>query len=114
MGGLGGFNPGPRRFGGAASTDLEAIHNALASSNGTAIAVDRGTISWVENHATARVVYGLYRNAERLGSVNDPSRMTETLPRWEKILRLSPVSQSLGERRARVAAAMSLLSAGTA
>lgn len=114
MGGLGGFNPGPRRFGGAASTDLEAIQSAIASANGTAIATDRGTISWVENHATARVVYGLYRTAERVGSVNDPARMTETLPRWEKILRLSPGSQSLRERRARVSAALSLLSAGTA
>lgn len=114
MGGLGGFNPGPRRFGGAASTDLEAVHLAIASANGTAIATDRGTISWLENHATARVVHGIYRTAERLGSVNDPARMTDTLPRWEKILRLSPGSQSLPERRARVAAALSLLSAGTA
>ena len=113
MSGFGAFSPSPRSFGGASSTTLEAIHNALTEANGTAIAVSRGTVSWVENHATARVVHGLYRTAERLGSVNDPSRMTETLPRWEKILRIT-AEGSLIERRSRVAAALSLISAGTA
>ncbi len=114
MGGLGGFNPAPFRFGGAAGTDLEALQNAFTESQGSALARERGSVAWVENHATARVLYALYSEAFRLGNVNDPTRMTSTLPRWEKILNISPISGStLVERRERVAAKLSLLSAGT-
>ena len=114
MGGLGGFNPAPFKLGGAASTDLEAIQDAWADSQGTAMARERGSVAWVENHATARVLYALYNSARRLGSLNDPKRMTSSLPRWEKILQISPSeSDTLTERRARVEAKLSLLSAGT-
>lgn len=114
MSGFGGFAPAPKTFGNAKRTDLETVHNAVTEAMGTAFATGKGTVAWVENHATARVVLGLYNTAERLGSVNDPARMTETLPRWEKILGLIAGEQSQNERRARVAAALSLLSAGTA
>lgn len=114
MSGLGGFNPAPFKFGEAASTDLEAIHNALADSQGSALARERGSVAWVENHAAARVLYELYGQARRLGNVNDPKRMTSTLPRWEKILQIFPSeSDTQAERRARVEAKLSLLSAGT-
>ncbi len=114
MAGLGGFNPAPFKFGDAASTDLEAIQNAFADAQGTSLARERGSIAWVENHATARVLYALYGLAYRLANVNDPKRMTTTLPRWEKILQLVPSeSDTLAERRARVEAKLSLLSAGT-
>jgi len=114
MAGLGGFNPAPFKFGQASSTELEAIQDALAESQGTAIARERGSTAWVENHATARVLYALYNDARRLGNVNDPKRMTSTLPRWEKILQIFPSeSDTLADRRARVEARLSLLSAGT-
>ena len=114
MAGLGGFNPAPFKFGEAASTDLEAIHNAFADTQGTSLARERGSVAWVENHATARVLYALYGLAYRLANVNDPARMTSTLPRWEKILNIVPSdSDTALERRARVEAKLSLLSAGT-
>lgn len=114
MAGLGGFNPAPFKFGEAASTDLEAIQNAFADTQGTSLARERGSVAWVENHATARVLYALYGLAYRLANVNDPARMTSTLPRWEKILNIVPSdSDTTLERRARVEAKLSLLSAGT-
>lgn len=114
MGGFGAFAPMPKRFGSASSTDVKTMHDALTEAMGTAFSKDRASFVWVENHATARTLVGMYNSAERLGSVNDPSRMTDTLPRWEKILGLAAGEQSQNERRVRVAAALSLLSAGTA
>lgn len=108
----GAFSPMPKRFGDASKTDLKTVHDALTEAMGSAVASDRASVAWVENHATARVVLGSYGAAERLSMVNDPARMTDTLPRWEKILGIL-AEGSLGERRARVAAKLSLLSAGT-
>ena len=114
MAGLGGFNPAPFKFGEAASTDLEAIQNAFADTQGTSLARERGSVAWVENHATARVLYALYGLAYRLANVNDPARMTNTLPRWEKILNIAPLdSDTIVERRNRVTAKLSLLGKGT-
>ena len=114
MSGLGGFNPAPFKFGEAASTDLEAIQNAFADTQGTSLARERGSVAWVENHATARVLYALYGLAYRLANVNDPARMTNTLPRWEKILNIAPLdSDTIVERRNRVTAKLSLLGKGT-
>ena len=114
MAGLGGFNPAPFKFGEAASTDLDAIQNAFADTQGTSLARERGSVAWVENHATARVLYALYGLAYRLANVNDPARMTNTLPRWEKILNIAPLdSDTIVERRNRVTAKLSLLGKGT-
>ena len=114
MSGLGGFNPAPFKFGEAASTDLEAIQNAFADTQGTSLARERGSVAWVENHATARVLYALYGLAYRLANVNGPARMTNTLPRWEKILNIAPLdSDTIVERRNRVTAKLSLLGKGT-
>ena len=114
MAGLGGFNPAPFHFGNAADTDLEALHNAIADAHGSAIAKDRGSIAWVENHATARIFWELYLRAKKLGFINDPKRMTTTLSRWEAILRIRPFRGAAdAERRIRVEARLSLISAGT-
>lgn len=110
---MGGFSPMPKKFGDAKNTDLAQVHGAITEAMGSAFAKERGSFVWVENHATARVVLGMYNSAERLGSVNDPARMTDTLPRWEKILGLPGVGNP-PERRARVAAKLGLISAGTA
>ncbi len=114
MGGFGAFAPMPKRFGEASSTNVKTMHDAFAEAMGTAFSKERSSFVWVENHATARTLVGMYNSAERLGSVNDPVRMTDTLPRWEKILGLVPGTQTPNERRVRVAASLSLLSAGTA
>lgn len=114
MAGLGGFNPAPLTFGNAAETDLETLQNAIAEAQGSAIATERGTVAWIENHATARVLLALYLLARKLGYVNDPKRMTVTLERWEAILGISPLyAETKLERRIRVEAKLSLLSAGT-
>jgi len=114
MGGLGGFNPFPMQLGGAADTDLEAIQNAYADAMGTAIASERGTVAWVENHATARVLWSLYGMAQRMANQWNPAKMTDFLPRWEKILGLSPTpGQSLHDRRDAVAAKFEFIGAGT-
>jgi len=114
MAGLGGFNPAPLTFGEAAATDLEAIQKALDDAQGSAIATERGSVAWVENHSTARVLLALYLLARKLGYVNDPKRMTLTLERWEKILGLSPLSSDTpASRRIRVEAKLGLLAAGT-
>jgi len=114
MAGLGGFNPAPFEFGEAAATDLEAIQKALDDAQGSAIATERGTVAWVENHSTARVLLALYLLARKLGYINDPKRMTVSLARWEAILGISPLSSdTFASRRNRVEAKLGLLAAGT-
>lgn len=114
MAGLGGFNPAPLTFGEAATTDLETLQNDIAEAQGSAIAKDRGTVAWVQNHAKARVLLALYLLARKLGYVNDPKRMTVTLERWESILGIDPLKTDTRiERRLRVEAKLSLLAAGT-
>ena len=76
MAGLGGFSPAPRVFGEAKGTDLEALQQAVAEAHGTALASERGTVLWVGNHATARVLLGLYRAAERLAHAHDGAHST--------------------------------------
>lgn len=110
----GGFNPLPIALGGSAQLDLEVIQESFAESQGSALARERGTVAWVENHATARVLWDLYRLPQRLANQWDPKRMTDFLPRWEAILGIKPLkNESLLERREHVAAKMALVSAGT-
>lgn len=110
----GGFNPSPNVLGGSAALDLEAIQEGFADSQGSALARERGTVAWVENHAQARVLWDLYRLPQRLANQWDPLRMTDFLPRWEKILGIKPLkNETLLERREHVGSKMSLVSAGT-
>lgn len=114
MGGLGAFNPAPHQLGGAAQTDLEAIQSSLEDALGTALRGERGTVQWVENHATARVLWDLYRATQRLANQWDPARMTDFLARWEGILGLRPMPYAtLASRREAVGAKLSLIGAGT-
>lgn len=114
MGGFGSFNPFPMVFGTAAATDLEAIQNGLVTLHGSALAKEKGSILWLENHATACVLYDLYRLTQRFANQWDPPRMTVFLERWEKILGLRPLSgESLIERRERVEQRFALIGANT-
>ncbi|MRG98201.1 putative phage tail protein [Polyangium spumosum] len=114
MAGLGGFNPAPFKFGAASQTDLEAIQNAIAEAEGTSLAVIKGTVKWVENHATARVLWELYGATQKLANQWLPEKATDFLPRWEAILGITPSRfDDLEDRRRRVAAKLSLIGKGT-
>ncbi|MDI3282105.1 putative phage tail protein [Polyangium sp. 15x6] len=113
MAGLGGFNPFPMKFGAASQTDLEAIQNAVAEAEGTSLAVIKGTVKWVENHATARVLWELFGATQKLANQWLPEKMTDFLPRWEAILGITPSRfDDLQDRRRRVAAKLSLIGKG--
>ncbi len=97
----GGYHPFPRRFGGG-KPQLQVIHESLNHQRGTAYdASNPDTTVWLENHAIARAITfdGWGTNA-RLANQWDPARMTDMLPRWEKIFRILPKADaSYAERR---------------
>jgi hypothetical protein len=100
----GGFAPYPRRFGGGRPR-LRIVHDALNAARGTALdASDSSTIAWVENMAYARAItFDGYGTNDRLALQWDPDRMTDMLPRWEKIFGIAPApSATAADRRAEV------------
>jgi hypothetical protein len=102
---FGGYAPYPRRFG-VGRPRLQIIHDALNAARGTAIdASNPETIAWVENMAYARAIcfdgYGLN---DRIANQRDPMRMTDFLPRWEKIFNITPPPNTTAyDRRVEVA-----------
>ena len=105
----GGLSPYPERSGGRRPT-IGVVLDSLLAQMGTAIDGSEGTVAWAYANADARVLGEVYGTHERLGNQWDPYRMTDMLPRWEKILRTNPLpSDTLTARRARVAAAMARL-----
>lgn len=103
--GYGGYFPYPRTFGGGRPR-LQIIHDALNAARGTAFdATNQSTIVWVENMAYARALcFDGYGTNDKLANQSDPARMTDYLPRWEKIFRIPvPVDASPYERRLEVA-----------
>jgi uncharacterized protein YmfQ (DUF2313 family) len=89
--GYGGYHPFPKKFGGGRPR-LRLVHDALNAARGTALdASNSDTVVWVENMAYARAItFDGYGVNDRLGNQRDPDRMTSMLPRWEKILGISP------------------------
>lgn len=105
----GGYNPSPMQFGAEMNKIIELIQQGVEQAQGTALATEYGTIAWVENHATARVLADLAKSAIRLGNQWDPEKMTDFIPRWEKILGIIPSSDSTdNERRAEIGLKLSL------
>lgn len=99
---FGGYRPYPRRFGGG-KPRLEIIHESLNAQRGSAFdASNPDTIVWLENMAIARALcFDGWGTNERLSYQWDPDRMTDMLPRWEKIFRIVPPPTANGnERRA--------------
>lgn len=98
---FGGYHPYPRRFAGG-KPQLQVIHESLNAQRGTAYdATNSETVVWVENMAIARAITfdGWGANA-RLANQRDPARMTDMLPRWERIFKIVPSpSASDAERR---------------
>lgn len=111
----GGFNPAPFVFGGAAASDLEALQEGYAELMGSALAKERGSFQWIENHATARTLGYLYGLVRRFGNQSDPTKMVEAaLERWEAIFGIAVGSHDTPAlRRERVSAKMSLIGGDT-
>lgn len=99
----GGYSPYPRRFGGGRPR-LRIIHDALNAARGTAIdASNPDTVAWVENMAHARAIcFDGYGTNDRLALQWDPDRMTDMLPRWERILKIVPSPTATDAERRRV------------
>lgn len=101
----GGMSPSPERYGGGVPR-LQRIYEALNAARGTALDTSSSSsVVAVENMAMARVLDAAWEANERLGNQWDPFRMTDTLPRWERIMGLVryPTDTEV-VRRARVAA----------
>lgn len=100
----GGLSPSPERGGGGVPR-LKRIVDSLVALRGTAY--DASTSSstiYQENLAIARCINAAAEAPQRLANQWDPTRMTDFLPRWEKMLNLSvSPTDTLVARRARVA-----------
>jgi hypothetical protein len=104
---FGGSCPFPLRFGGGTPL-IKTLARSIAAQLGTAFdTIDTSTLLYVELQAEARVLAAAWRQNERLGNQSDPFRMTDFLPRWEKIYGLYPLpTDTMSKRRAKIAVAM--------
>lgn len=104
---FGGLAPFPRRYGGAKTrtqTIVKSLQSQLAPKYDTA---DTSGLVWLRINAMARVIAGAWAQNARLANQWTPSKMSDFLSRWEKILALTPSpNDSLTVRRARVGVAM--------
>jgi Uncharacterised protein conserved in bacteria (DUF2313) len=97
------FAPFPERFGGSTDSILEVLLRTLQENLGDAFSTDDDAYVTAELVADSRALGDLFNSIERLRSQWDPDRMTDFLPRWEQIFRLSPAPDaSLVSRRAAV------------
>ncbi len=97
------MHPYPRRFGGGKPL-LQTIHDSLNAQRGTSVdATNPATIVWLENHAIARAItFDGWGANQRLSHQWDPDRLTDMLPRWEGIMKLT-VSFGATDRARRAA-----------
>lgn len=96
------MHPYPRRFGGGKPL-LQVIHENLNAARGTGLdAHNPATIVWLENHAIARAItFDGWGANQRLANQWDPDRMTDMLPRWERIMKIAvPTGATARARRA--------------
>lgn len=104
MGTFGGKSPYPRRFGGG-RTRTELHLGALNDARGNGLdTTERTKNVYVENMAIARAIACAFSQNARLSHLWDPSRMTDSLARWEKIFGIiTPPNESAVQRRERIA-----------
>ena len=110
---FGGGHPYPRKMGGGESRP-NILRAAIAQDRGDAYSTDPNSVVYLENLALARAISSGWGTNERLGNLWNPYACSpDVLGRWETILALavSP-SDSLGVRRARVAAKMVFFAQG--
>lgn len=99
---FGGYHHYPRRFGGG-KPRVQVIHESLNAQRGTALDTTIDTnICWLENLALARALDAAWSINVRLGHQWDPVRVTDMLPRWEKIMRLVVPAGTTEVKRRRV------------
>lgn len=100
--GYGGFFPYPKRYGGGRPL-LRIVQDALGAARGTALDATQtvGSTVWVETHAYARAItFDGYGTNAKVGYQWDPLRMSDFIPRWERIFRIIPSpASSLAQRR---------------
>lgn len=101
----GAFNPSAIKSGAEAGHIEEVLQDALVDADGTALASDVDSFVWAEHLAEARAIAYLWHTNKRMANQWDTSRMTDFLPRWEKILGIRPLfMQNETDRRANVRA----------
>ncbi|KYF87778.1 hypothetical protein BE20_24855 [Sorangium cellulosum] len=104
---MGGFNPFPEKFGAEEGHILDVILQSLLETDGTAFSKEVDSYVWAERNAEARALAYLWHLNRRMANQWDPLRMTDFLPRWEKILGIRPLPiETEVERRAKVRAKM--------
>jgi len=86
----GNFNPSPQKFGASTESAYETILNSLMEQDGTALSKDGESIVWAENNALARALADLWSTNNKLANQWNPEKMTDFIPRWEKILGIVP------------------------
>ncbi len=89
--GYGGYHPYPRRFGGG-KPHLQVIHESINAQCGTALdATNENTYVWLENMAIARALtFDGWGSNQRLAYQWDPRKVTDMMPRWERIFAIVP------------------------
>ncbi len=82
----------------------EAILDSLLAARGSAYDTDTGSIVYAECEAVAMAIASAWDTNRRLACQFDPSRMSDFLPRWERIFGLRPAPDAtLPQRRELVA-----------
>ena len=86
---LGGSSPFPVRLGGGAST-TETVYRSLNDQLGTAYDTSQSSTVTAETMSEARAIAALWSANRRMSYQWDPSKMTDTLSRWERIFNIRP------------------------
>ena len=96
----GAFFPQPERYGGARPL-IQTLLDSLNAQMGTAYDISPSSPVYIRNYAIARCIADVWNAAEKLKNQFDPLRMTDFLPRWERILNLTPSPTDSGNVRRR-------------
>lgn len=99
----GNFGYDPFRSGAEAGRDAELILQGLLEAGGDALSKDPSSFRWAQLNADARAIAYLWSLNRRFANQWDAARMTDFLPRWERLFYfVVPKTATLNERRARV------------
>jgi hypothetical protein len=115
MGTFGWKSPFPLRFGGDGHKAVEDAYTAIRANLGDGMTDDESSATMAEIKAAARALAIADRAIDRYVSQGDPSKLTQTLERWESILAITPsVNDSPAARRRAVSARLTSNFSGTA
>lgn len=100
----GGFVQGLWRTGGARPT-VQIILDSLNEQMGSAYDTSGTSPRYMMNLAIAKAIADVWNTGERMKNQIDPDRMSEFLPRWERIMGMTPIpGEPLRTRNKRVKA----------